>query len=255
VPVLTLTFLGYSAFKFDLPGLRIYVDPFFRDPIDWTRLEEGDVVLYTHGHFDHGVSYAPALYEAWRCKFVAPRNLIRWMGRHYRKQIPASALVPLSHGESVSFRGIEVTAVYAEHPVNRLGKTILALLSRSRAPGTPVNGYYFAGYYHSGDTIYTPRIATALKDYSVDVACLPIGGKYKVAGPQEALTIAEEIGAKHLIPMHWQPLTQQVPFRYRPSDILRLAEQTETAVEVHALAIGEVFDAHQKSLASTASKH
>jgi L-ascorbate metabolism protein UlaG (beta-lactamase superfamily) len=250
---LTLTFLGYSAFKFDLPGLRIYVDPFFRDPIDWTRLEEGDVVLYTHGHFDHGVSYAPALWEAWGCKFVAPRNLIRWMTRHYRRSIPASALIPIGHGESVSFRGVNIKAIYAEHPVNRLGKTILTLLSRSRAPGTPVNGYYFAGYYHSGDTIYSPRIATSLKGSEVNVACLPIGGKYKVAGPQEALKIAEEIGAQHLVPMHWQPLTQQVPFRYRPSDILRLAAQTGTEVKVHALAIGEVLDLHHKALTSAAS--
>lgn len=233
--------------------MRIYVDPFFRDPIDWTRLEEGDVVLYTHGHFDHGISYAPALWEAWNCKFVAPRSLIRWMARSYRRFIPDKALIPLSHGESVSFRGTNIKAVYAEHPVNRLGKTILTLLSRSRAPGTPVNGYYFAGYYHSGDTVYSPRIAASLKDCDIDVACLPIGGKYKVAGPQEALKIAEEIGANHLVPMHWQPLTQQVPFRYRPSDILKLAAQSGTSVKVHALAIGEVFDSQQKLLVSSAT--
>ncbi|MGH9550847.1 MAG: MBL fold metallo-hydrolase, partial [Terriglobales bacterium] len=119
--------------------------------------------------------------------------------------------------------------------------TLLHLFARSRAPGKPVNGYSFAGYYHSGDTIYTPVIAQALKGVSIHTACLPIGGKYAVAAPKDALRIAEEIGARRVVPMHWQPVVEQVPFRYQSSDLVKEARASGTTVEVCALAIGELL--------------
>ena len=239
---MSLTYLGHSAFKFDLPGLCLYVDPYIKDPVDWTRLEKGQLVLFTHGHFDHGVLMAPDLWEAWRCRFVAPKALISWISRKYRRRIPADALIPLNAGESLVVSGVSITAIPAHHPLTRLGKTILTLFARSRAPGNPVNGYYFEGYYHAGDTIYTPAIAQALAGKAVHTVCLPIGGKYKVASPQEALRIAEEIGAQRLVPMHWQPLVEKIPFRYQPSDLVKLARSSGSPVEICALAIGEVLE-------------
>lgn len=242
---MSLTYLGHSAFKFDLPGLCLYIDPYFKDPVDWTRLEKGQVVLFTHGHFDHGVLMAPELWQSWQCKFIGPKVLMRWMARKYRRTIPAEALISLSEGESVEMGKVKISAIPAHHPLNRLGKTILTFFARSSAPGNPVNGYFFEGYYHSGDTVYSPLIAEALKGKEIHTACLPIGGKYKVASPQDALKIAEEIKAKRLVPMHWQPLMEQVPFRYKPSDLLKLAKLTGTSVEICPLAIGEVLEKNQ----------
>jgi L-ascorbate metabolism protein UlaG (beta-lactamase superfamily) len=225
-----------------LPGLTVYVDPYLRDPIDWRKLPKGDLVLFSHGHFDHGVQSAGELWTAWHCKFVAPKPLVKWMTRKFRKQIPEEAVIGLNHSETLKIRDYEIKAIPAHHPINRLGKTLLTVFARSKAPGKPVNGYYFAGYYHSGDTIYTPAIAECINSLPVHTACLPIGGKYAVASPQDALRIAEEIGAERLVPMHWQPLVEQVPFRYQSSDIVRLAKSSGTGVKVHALAIGERLD-------------
>jgi L-ascorbate metabolism protein UlaG (beta-lactamase superfamily) len=244
---LSLTYLGYSAVKFELPRLTIYVDPFFRDPVDWHKLPKGDLVLFSHGHFDHGVQSADELYEAWKCQFIAPKQLIQWMARKFRKRIPASALIPLSHNETVDIGAIKIRAIPAHHPINRMGKTLLALFARSSAPGKPVNGYYFEGYYHGGDTIYTPLIAEAVRGLEIHTACLPIGGKYAVASPSDALRLAEEINAQRLVPLHWQPLMQQVPFRYQSSDLVKLAKSSGTTVEVCALAIGEQLDSLPRS--------
>lgn len=161
------------------------------------------------------------------------------MHRKFRKRIPRAAITALDHKQSVTIKGLEFLAVPAHHPINRLGKTLLHLFARTRAPGKPVNGYCFAGYYHSGDTIYTDAIAQCLKNVEVHTACLPIGGKYAVAAPAEALKIAAEIGARRLVPTHWQPLVQQVPFRYQSSDLIKLARESKSSVEVCALAIGE----------------
>jgi L-ascorbate metabolism protein UlaG (beta-lactamase superfamily) len=239
---LSLHFLGHSAVRFEINGLNIYVDPYFQDPVDWRKLPPGNLILFSHGHFDHGVLMAKQLYEHWRCPIVAPKNLIRWLARKYKKSIPVKSLVPLNHNQSTTIQGIKITAIPALHPLNRLGKTILALFARSAAPGQPVNGYYFDGHYHGGDTIYSAEIVRALKNLPVHTACLPIGGKYAVAAPPDALRLAEEIGARRLVPLHWQPLMQQIHFRYKSSDLTRLAKSKHSKVEICPLAIGEVLE-------------
>lgn len=239
---MSLTYLGHSAVQFQVKDLTIYVDPYFKDPVDWTTLPKADLVILTHGHFDHGVLMSVQLWQAWKCSFLAPRTLIQWMQRKYKRKIPSDAFISIAHNETVKFKGLSITAIPAHHPVNRMGKTILRIFARSSAPGKPVNGYYFDGYYHAGDTIYTTAIPTALKGLAVHTACLPIGGKYGVASPAEALKIAEQIGAHRIVPLHWQALVEQVPFRYQSSDLVKLAKDNKTTVSICPLAIGELLE-------------
>jgi L-ascorbate metabolism protein UlaG (beta-lactamase superfamily) len=239
---LSLTYLGHCAFKFELPGLRLYTDPYIQDPVDFRRLEPGEVVLLSHGHFDHGVLASAHLWKEWKCQFVGPTKLIEWMQKKYRRVIPADALIRLDHGESTVINKVKITAVPAHHPTTRMGKTIHALFARTSSPGNPVNGYHFEGFYHSGDTLYSPTITEFLSKTDTHTACLPIGGKYKIASPQEALRIAEEIRALRMVPMHWQPLVEQVPFRYQPSHLVKHAKALGTNVQICVLAIGEVLE-------------
>jgi L-ascorbate metabolism protein UlaG (beta-lactamase superfamily) len=248
----SLTYLGHSAFKYELGGVRVYTDPYIQEPTDWKRLPKGSLVLFTHGHFDHGVLMAPKLYEAWGCKFVAPKPLAVWMLRKFKRTIPADAIIAIEAGQTIKVGELEILAVPAHHPMTRLGKTILALFARSSAPGNPVNGYYFSGYYQSGDTIYSPEIARCLRGRKIHTAILPIGGKYKTANPQEALHIAEEVGARRLVPCHWQPLMEQVPFRYQPSHLVKLGKSSGTKVEICPLAIGELLEESEPVVDGTA---
>lgn len=239
---LSLTYLGHSAIFFEVNGLNIYVDPYLKDPVDFTRLAKGHLILLSHGHFDHGAQLAPDLFNAWGCQFIGPPQLVKWMTKKYKNVIPKEAFQSLSSGESTYYGDVKIHAVTAHHPINRLGKTLLALFARSAAPGKPVNGYYFDGYYHAGATIYTEQIASSLNGLPVHTACLPIGGKYAIANPKEALDIAEGINAKRIVPMHWQPLLDQIFFRYQPSDLLKEAKIRETVIEINPLAIGETLD-------------
>lgn len=239
---MSLTYLGHSACKYELGDLQVYIDPYFQEPVDWRRLPKGDVVLFTHGHFDHGVLMAAKLWESWQCKFVAPKPLAQWMQKRFKRTIPPEAIIGVEQGKPFKIAGLEILPVPAHHPMTRLGKTMMALFARSSAPGNPVLGYYFHGFYQSGDTIYSPEIAACLRGRPVHTAVLPIGGKYKTASPQEALRIAEEIGAVRMVPCHWQPLLEQVPFRYQPSHLVKQAKASGAAVKVCPLAIGEVLE-------------
>ncbi len=239
---MSLTYLGHSAIRFAVGDLSIYVDPYLRDPVDWTKLPKGDLVLLSHGHFDHGVFMSPKLFDAWHCKFAGPTKLMRWMAGKYKRIIPPENFIAIDQGQTITFRNVKILATPAHHPLNRLGKTIMTVFARSSAPSKPVIGFYLEGYFHSGDTIYTPLIGQALKGLPVHTACLPIGGKYAVASPLEALKIAEEIGAARIVPLHWQPLVEQVPFRYQSSDLVKLARTKRAQAEICALAIGEVLE-------------
>jgi hypothetical protein len=45
-----------------------------------------------------------------------------------------------------------------------------------------------------------------------------------------------------MVPMHWQPVVEQMPFRYQPSHLVKLARASGTSVQVCALAIGEKLE-------------
>jgi L-ascorbate metabolism protein UlaG (beta-lactamase superfamily) len=78
---------------------------------------------------------------------------------------------------------------------------------------TPLGGYPHLGYlircggitiYHAGDSLPYDSLADSLRPYSVTVAILPVdgpaNGNFTV---EQASTLAEQIGAQWLVPMHY----------------------------------------------------
>ena len=138
----------------DRGAVNVYVDPYLKDPVDWTKLPKGDLVLFSHGHFDHGVLMALKLYEAWHCKFAGPRVLMRWMARKYRKRIPNEALISIDHHDLIDSDAIGepgdkwLLACDAGHGFiarlealagrNRAGKTVFRLPENAKVlPAAP----------------------------------------------------------------------------------------------------------------------
>lgn len=237
-----ITFYGFSCFKLETGGQTIYFDPYLKFIHKIESLAKPDLIIFSHGHFDHGALMLKTTYKHWLCPIIGPSQLIKWMKRKYKRLIPMENFTAIDNGESLDFKGCQILATPTYHPLNRLGKTIFALHTRSRSPGNPVNGYYVNGFYFSGDTKYTPEIAKSLRGREVKVAAIPIGGKYGVANPSEACDVAGEIKAKALIPMHYHALIQQVPFRYQPSHLIKLANTQNLKFKIHPLAIGESLD-------------
>jgi len=91
--------------------------------------------------------------------------------------------------------------------------------------------------YHAGDTGLFSDMKLIGELYRPDVALLPIGGRYTM-GPEEAMMAAQFIGAKTIIPIHyntWKKIEQDpVPFK--------TAIERTTDMKVRILRPGETME-------------
>jgi len=187
-----ITYIWHSCFL--LSGSRkVLIDPY----LDGHPLPaEPDLVLVTHGHNDH-------FGETVRLgkKTVAVKEIAAYARS---KGVPADGM---NVGGTANFDGVSVTMVPAVHS------------SCMEEEGIHVNAGIACGYvigmdgvrvYHAGDTALFSDMKLIGEVSRPDVAILPIGGYYTM-GPDDAMMAANFIGAKTVIPMHyntWEKIRQ-----------------------------------------------
>ena len=235
----TFTWYGHSCFEVRTPGGKtIVLDPFFANPKS-TRtadsIERCDLLLVTHGHFDHmgdAVPLASRLRPAWPCM----HEMSLWLAR--RLPGGADAAVGMNRGGTFEAAGIKVTMTTAHHSAgdwNPAGETTLYL-------GEPVgfvveleNGFRF---YFAGDTDVFSDMQLIRDMYQPELAFLPIGGHYTM-GPKGAALAVGYLGVKHVVPMHYGtfPILTGTPAELRSElDARGLGD-----VEIHAPEPGGSF--------------
>jgi L-ascorbate metabolism protein UlaG (beta-lactamase superfamily) len=91
--------------------------------------------------------------------------------------------------------------------------------------------------YHAGDTALFSDMQIIRDLYRPDVALLPVGGCYTM-GPEEAMSAARYIGARLVIPMHYNtfPAIQQ-----NLDEFKKTIERT-TPIRVALLSPGESIE-------------
>lgn len=199
----TFTWYGHSVYEVRTPaGKVILFDPFFanpKSPMSALSIQRCDLLLVTHGHFDHmgdAVPLASRLRPVWPCI----HEMSLWLAR--RLPGGADAAVGMNKGGTFETAGIKVTMVHADHSAgdwNAAGETTLDL-------GEPVgfvveleNGFRF---YFAGDTALFGDMRLIAELYRPELAFLPIGGHFTM-GPREAAMAVEFLGVKHVIPIHY----------------------------------------------------
>ncbi|MFH0863430.1 MAG: MBL fold metallo-hydrolase [Candidatus Altiarchaeota archaeon] len=197
-----LTWFGNSAFRLDC-GFAVYFDPYkARDSHD------ADIVLISHGHYDHLDPASIAAVSRDDTTVICPNSCV---------QKVESDAHGLSIGDAVSLGAVRIEAVasYNLEKTNHQADSCLGYVVE--AEGKRV--------YHAGDTDNIPE----MKDLGqIDVALLPVGGTYTMDWREAADAVAK-IKPKTVIPMHYGDvagtLEDAVMFRNRVN-----SEKTAKAV-------------------------
>ncbi len=190
-----ITFLGHAAFLMvTSSGTRILTDPYdtsvFSEKLLYKPFTgEVDVVTVSHSHGDHSGT---------RLLRGKP-SVISMAGQH-------------------KVHGIKVTGVTAAHDDthgNARGKNIIFVIE--------ADGLRIA---HCGDLGHELSDAQQGEVGSVDVLMVPVGGYYTIDGAK-ARTVASQLKAKLIIPMHYRnakclfPIAEVEPFLVGWESVMR----------------------------------
>ena len=195
---LEITWLGHSTFLFKSPkGQVVLVDPWVMGnpvcPPSHRNLPKIDLMLITHGHFDH-IGDAVALAKQHACPVVAIFETCLWL-----ESKGVTDTKPMNKGGTQAFGGIRATMVHADHSCGILddGKVVYG----GEAVGYLIEFENGVKVYHAGDTNVFGDMKLIGELYRPDVACLPIGDLYTMS-PKEAAVAVRLVGAATVIPMH-----------------------------------------------------
>jgi len=211
-----LLWLGQSAFRITSPsGKVIMIDPWLKvNPAtpaqykDLEKLGKVDLILVTHGHFDH-IADAPALALMNKARVYAPGDLnqtLNVLGVLPPELTPrmnkSGTIAPFPDAPS-----IRITAVKAEHSSTFVWKNPLSGKDETHAGGEPVgfiieleNGFRI---YHMGDTGLFGDMKFIAEYYKPDLVLMPIGGNFTMGPADAAFATNEWIKPKTVIPMHY----------------------------------------------------
>ena len=183
----TVEWTGHSGFRVTVGRATIYIDPY--------RVEGGppaDLILITHGHYDH---FSPRDIERLAhagTRLVAPATVAERLGGDVTSLAPGEAL------DEELLRGVGVRAVAAYNTSKRDGSGGLFHAREAGWLGYELN-VLGERLYHSGDTDVIPEMDDVA---GVDVALLPVSGIY-VMTAAEAAEAARRIAPRVAVPMHW----------------------------------------------------
>jgi L-ascorbate metabolism protein UlaG (beta-lactamase superfamily) len=208
----TLTWYGHSCFAIRTPGGNtVLVDPWFGNPTSPKAVgdvDACDVMLVSHGHFDHigsaprQVAEANALAIARRTKPVWPcmHELSLWL----EDQLAGAGVevVGMNKGGTFSARGLDVTMVRADHSAGDWSAAGEGPLYLGEPVGFVVGLEDGRRVYYSGDTDVFGDMALIGEMWAPDVAIMPIGGHYTM-GPGGAARAAKMLGVKKVVPVHY----------------------------------------------------
>ncbi len=199
----TFTWLGHAGVEVATPGGKVVlIDPWFGNP-NSPRAEADqarcDVLLVTHGHFDHfdasTLALARRLQPAMPCVHELSLYLAAQLGD------AGAGVIGMNAGGTVETNGIKATMVPAVHSggdlmggdrVHYFGEPVGFVLELE-------NGFRI---YDAGDTTAFGDMALIRELYKPDLAIIPIGGHYTM-DPAAAAVAVGLLGVRDVLPVHW----------------------------------------------------
>jgi N-acyl-phosphatidylethanolamine-hydrolysing phospholipase D len=239
--------LGHASFLLQASGVSILVDPIFSEfcaplPVPSMRrrvatpcmisdLPKIDLILITHGHYDH--LDLPTLRQIGRnTKIIIAEGHADWMRR--KGFVNVSEMAWHQSAEVVS--GIKITATPAQHFTAR------SLLDRDRGHWC---GWLIEGaackLWHAGDSGYCPVFSEIGERYGpIDFGMIPIGAYQPRRimmpmhmNPAEAVRVFLESRCRRAVAMHWGTFQLTDEPMGEPPILL------EKALQAHSVAVDD----------------
>lgn len=196
-----LTWLGHGTFLLQhSTGVNIIFDPWVDEnpsfPVGF-NLPKIDLILVSHGHFDH-ISSTPKL-----CKKQSPQpqvigifELCNWLERK-----GVDNCIAMNKGGTITEHGLEITMVHADHSCG-ISEDDGSITYGGEAVGFVIKLDSENTMYFSGDTNVFESMKLIHELYNPNIAILPIGDRFTM-GPMEVGKAIELLKVTTLIPMHF----------------------------------------------------
>lgn len=193
-----LTWLGHATFRIETGGQTVLVDPWVMGnplcPEKEKKIKKVDVMLCTHGHFDH-IGDAVEIAKQHNPTVVGIFELCAWLEKKGAKKTS-----PMNKGGTQAVGDIRVTMVHADHSCGILDGD--QIIYGGEACGFVIEFQNGLKIYHAGDTAVFGDLQIIRELYAPDIALLPIGDHY-VMSPREAAYACKLLKPKAVVPMHF----------------------------------------------------
>jgi len=240
-----LTFYGHAAFKLVTPqGNVLLIDPWLTNPLfengndEISKLKRVDLILLTHGHFDH-VGDSVEIAKKTKAKLVATFDLSAAMKSVHGYPAEQADFDTTGHfGGELSLLDGEVTVTFvpAWHGT--------AMMKEGEPPyygGTP-SGLVIAitdgpTIYDTGDTDLFSDMALVSRYHQIDVmiACM---GDHFTMGPRRAADAVQLVDPRMVIPQHFSTFPVLTG---TPEDFRRELKKREATAELRVMKVGETI--------------
>lgn len=194
--MVTATWHGHGCFHFTFNGADVLIDPFLSgSPTAVIGPDEAkaDYILLTHGHEDH-IGDTIAIARRTGATVIAPNELAQYCAAQ------GLTVHPMHIGGGFDFPFGRVQLTIAHH-----GSALIEEGGRPLYLGSPC-GYLIKSsdtcVYFAGDTGLFLDMKLIGDRNRIDLAVLPIGDNFTM-GPEDAVTAAEYLKPRAVIPMHY----------------------------------------------------
>ncbi|HSB76757.1 MAG TPA: metal-dependent hydrolase, partial [Terriglobales bacterium] len=193
------SWLGHATFRIETPGGKtLLLDPWVmgnpKCPDKEKKLTQVDVMLCTHGHFDH-IGDAVEIAKQHNPTVVGIFELCAWLEKKGAKKTS-----PMNKGGTQAVGDLRVTMVHADHSCGILEGD--QIIYGGEACGFVIEFQNGLKIYHAGDTAVFGDMQIIRELYAPDVALLPIGDHY-VMSPREAAYACKLLQPRAVVPMHF----------------------------------------------------